>query len=101
MVIPEPQTAGPAGPALPVATLAAAPPRQSHLGAVVEQILAAIRHSLPEGTALPDDVWQRPHRVILWLLWLHAVGIVLFGLLAGFGLPHSLVEGTPVAIAAL
>jgi PAS domain S-box-containing protein len=71
------------------------------LGAECRRILAAIRHSLPEGNSLPADVWQRRHRVILWLLWLHAIGIMAWGLGGGYGLPHSLFEASAVAAAAL
>jgi hypothetical protein len=71
------------------------------LGAECRRILAAIRYSLPEGNSLPDDVWQRRHRVILWLLWLHAVGIFVYGLAAGYGPLHSLLEASPIVAAAL
>jgi two-component system, cell cycle sensor histidine kinase and response regulator CckA len=75
--------------------------RPFDLGASCQHALAEIRHSLPEGNSLPDDVWQRRHRVILWLLWLHAVGIVVYGVAAGFGLPHSVLETAPIVAAAL
>jgi hypothetical protein len=71
------------------------------LGATCKHLLAEIRHSLPEGNSLPDDVWQRRHHVILWLLWLHVLGLMVWGLIAGFGLPHSLLEASAVAVAAL
>ncbi|HET9221300.1 MAG TPA: histidine kinase dimerization/phospho-acceptor domain-containing protein, partial [Roseiflexaceae bacterium] len=40
-----------------------------------------IRSRLPEGRPLPAAVWERRHRGILILLWLHAIGIVGFGIL--------------------
>ena len=40
-----------------------------------------IRSRLPEGRPLPAPVWERRHRGILILLWLHALGIVCFGVL--------------------
>jgi diguanylate cyclase (GGDEF)-like protein/PAS domain S-box-containing protein len=47
---------------------------------------------------LPRDAWQPRHRVILWLLWLHAIGIFAFGLFVGVGPIHSLIEGSAVAL---
>src|SRR5262245_41271139 len=44
-----------------------------------------IRSRLPEGRPLPTLVWERRHRGILILLWLHAIGIVCFGILANLG----------------
>jgi PAS domain S-box-containing protein len=41
-----------------------------------------IRSRLPEGRPLPPVVGERRHRGILILLWLHAIGIVCFGVLA-------------------
>jgi PAS domain S-box-containing protein len=40
-----------------------------------------IRARLPEGRPLPTQVWERRHRGILILLWLHVFGIACFGLL--------------------
>ena len=56
---------------------------------------------LPRGRLLPDPLWFRRHRWIVWLLGAHAVGLTAFALLRGFSLPHSLVEGSMVAGAAL
>jgi PAS domain S-box-containing protein len=68
-------------------------PRLLHL---VQQI----RSSLPEGRPLPDAIWHRRHRAIVVLLWLHALDLLCFGLLMGFGLVHSLTEAGLVALAA-
>src|SRR5688572_25674139 len=68
--------------------------------AVVLRLLDYVQHALPTGRPLPDAVWQRRHQVILALLWLHAIGIACFGLIAGQGLAHSLGEGAVVAGAA-
>jgi diguanylate cyclase (GGDEF)-like protein len=56
---------------------------------------------LPRGRLLPDALWLRRHRWIVYLLWFHAVGLTAFALLQGFGLRHSLLEGALVAAAAL
>lgn len=55
---------------------------------------------LPRGRQLPDDVWRRRHRGIVILLWAHAIGIVLFGIIAGASADHSAVEGALVALGA-
>ena len=59
------------------------------------------RRLLPEGRPLPNEVWQRRHRVILVLLWLHAVGLVAFSMARGNGIVHSLAEGAVVAASAV
>jgi PAS domain S-box-containing protein len=69
-------------------------------GAVFAQVLNEIRHALPAGRPLPDDVWRRRHRFILALLWLHAIGITAYGMIVGFGLIHSTAEGAVVGGAA-
>jgi PAS domain S-box-containing protein len=58
-------------------------------------------NALPRGRMLPEDVWERRHRGILTLLWLHVVGIPLFGIVQGYGVGHSLFEGSLIAAPAL
>jgi hypothetical protein len=69
---------------------------QGHAARLVE----LVRRSLPGGSSLPEDKWRRVHRVVLVLLWAHVVGIPLFALDRGNGLLHSLLEASPVALAA-
>jgi diguanylate cyclase (GGDEF)-like protein len=40
---------------------------------------------LPKGRLLPDHLWQRRHRAITVLLWLHVPALALFGLARGMG----------------
>lgn len=68
---------------------------------VVDRVVQAIRAALPEGRPLPEDVWRRRHQFILWLLWLQAVAIALYALVAGYGIVHSLLEGGAVAAMAV
>jgi PAS domain S-box-containing protein len=68
---------------------------------VHRSFIAHIRAALPEGRPLPEATWQARHRGILILLWLHAIGIAAFGLLAGYGFIHSVTEGSVVAVATL
>jgi PAS domain S-box-containing protein len=67
----------------------------------IMRLVNRIRYSLPEGRPLPDALWHQRHRGIVILLWLHALGLIGFGLIMGSGLIHSLFEGGLVALAAL
>ena len=60
-----------------------------------------LRRVLPQGRPLPDSVWAQRHRAILALLWLHAVGLAIFGLVRGKGVDHALVEGGALALIAV
>jgi diguanylate cyclase (GGDEF)-like protein len=60
----------------------------------------ALRSVLPVGRGLPDDVWNRRHRGILRLLWLHVPVIVVASLLRN-GLGRIALEILPVAAAAV
>jgi PAS domain S-box-containing protein len=75
--------------------------QRNRTGAALAHLVSEIRHALPEGRALPNDVWQRRHAFILALLWLHAIGIACYGLIVGVGPLHSLAEGGVVAATAI
>jgi diguanylate cyclase (GGDEF)-like protein/PAS domain S-box-containing protein len=62
-----------------------------------EGIVARLRHALPQGQTLPDEVFRRRHRALLILLWAHAVGLALFGIAQGYGVVHGIQEGLIVA----
>src|SRR3954451_3667533 len=53
--------------------------------------------ALPSGKTLPPDVWQRRHRAMTVLVWLHAVGLPLYGLTRGYPLWHVALDGSPIA----
>jgi diguanylate cyclase (GGDEF)-like protein len=55
---------------------------------------------LPSGRPLPDELWNRRHRVIVVVLWLHAIGLAAFGLLMGQELLHVLAEVALIVLAA-
>jgi hypothetical protein len=42
------------------------------------------RGLLPSGQLLTPEVWARRHRGIVWLLWLHVVGIAVYALPAAY-----------------
>jgi len=69
--------------------------------AVWLQRLDALRVWLPVGGTLSHAAWLQRHRVIVALLWAHAVGLALFGMFAGYGLAHSGGEALFIVAAAI
>jgi diguanylate cyclase (GGDEF)-like protein len=59
--------------------------------------LAAARAWLPQGQMLPEHILRRRHHTIVWLLWIHVVGLTIFGLVMGQTVPHMALEGTLMA----
>ena len=57
-----------------------------------------LRNALPTGRSLPEQSWIGRHRAILILLWLHVPLVVVYGVIEGNGLPHSIVEATVIAL---
>ena len=67
----------------------------------VHKVAPTIRAVLPEGGALPNEIWQRRHRGIVVLLCVHVVAIPIYGFVRDAGLAHAIMEGSVVAAAAL
>lgn len=67
----------------------------------MSRLIDLVRRTLPVGGTLSEDSWQRRHRGIIVLLWLHAIGVMVFGLLTGAGLVHSVAEGGALIFFAL
>jgi diguanylate cyclase (GGDEF)-like protein/PAS domain S-box-containing protein len=63
--------------------------------------MSRLRDLLPKGQTLPDDSWEQRHRWMVNLLWFHAAGLLVFSLLQGYPLWHSLLDAAPVAGAAI
>jgi diguanylate cyclase (GGDEF)-like protein len=61
----------------------------------------AARAKLPEGGSLPNEIWERRHRGIVALLWLHVAGIPVYGLILGVEPAHLVMEASIVAVATL
>ncbi len=59
-----------------------------------------VRDTLPHGNLLPAEAWQRRHRAILVVLWLHVPLLLGVGVLTGHGLVHSSGESFLVALLA-
>ena len=60
-----------------------------------------LRGWVPQGSALPEEVWAQRHRGIVALLWLHAPGVFIFALTRHVPLPHAAFEGCVVVTFAL
>jgi diguanylate cyclase (GGDEF)-like protein/PAS domain S-box-containing protein len=58
--------------------------------------LIRLRDALPAGKTLPPDVWQRRHRAMVVLVWLHAVGLLIYGLARGYPLWHMGIDTLPI-----
>ena len=65
--------------------------------AAVGRSLDRLRASLPTGKTLPPEIWQRRHRGMVWLVWLHVVGLFVYGLLRGYPAWHMCVDTFPIA----
>jgi diguanylate cyclase len=59
-------------------------------------IIGRLRAALPEGHAIAEEVWQRRHRGMLWLLALHVPIIVVYAMMTGKGVVHGLIETIPI-----
>jgi signal transduction histidine kinase/ActR/RegA family two-component response regulator len=64
---------------------------------VFDAAIRGIKMLVPEGVPLPEGAWQRRHRAVLVLLWIHAATIFAVSLIGGNGLVHSLGECAIVA----
>ena len=64
----------------------------------LRRLATLARTGLPQGGSLPEEVWRRRHRAILFLLWGHVLGVPVFALIRGYSPFHSLVEGGGVVI---
>jgi diguanylate cyclase (GGDEF)-like protein len=60
-----------------------------------------LRVVLPHGSPLAEEIWERRHRGMVVLLWLHAAGAAVFGVVRGVALWHSVAEGAILAVCAL
>ena len=52
---------------------------------------------LPKGQSLPETVWRVRHRTLQHLLRAHVVGIFIYALIQGNGVPHAIVEAGIIA----
>jgi PAS domain S-box-containing protein len=55
-------------------------------------MLNRLRAWLPQGRTLPEEVWERRHRVLLGLLWANAAGLFVYGIVQGYGVRHTFID---------
>jgi diguanylate cyclase (GGDEF)-like protein len=61
-------------------------------GSPFARALQAIQYWLPQGQMLPEHILRRRHHTIVWLMWLHVVGLTTFGLFQGQPVGHMAFE---------
>jgi signal transduction histidine kinase len=64
-------------------------------------LIERLRAAFPRGGAISAELWEQRHRLILILLYVHAVGIACLGIIEGRGIEESLLQAAVVAGAAL
>jgi len=72
--------------------------RTDRPGSRYAHLVERLRRTIPEGLALPVEVWRARHRIIVRLLYVQSAGFFVFALARGFGVGHSLVESLPIAL---
>jgi diguanylate cyclase (GGDEF)-like protein/PAS domain S-box-containing protein len=60
--------------------------------------IARLHAWLPTGSTLPPELWRRRHGWMLRVLWAHAAGLFVWGLLLGHPLWHATVDAGPIAV---
>jgi diguanylate cyclase (GGDEF)-like protein/PAS domain S-box-containing protein len=60
--------------------------------AAFEHVSKRARWLLPSGNTLAKRDWAARHRVLQWILWLHAIALFALGLAHGYGLAHSVAD---------
>src|SRR5687768_209645 len=60
--------------------------------------LAGLRSYLPEGRELPESEWRSRHKVILYTVWAHAVGLTIFGIYQDWAPLTVFAEGLLIAL---
>ncbi|HJR44530.1 MAG TPA: PAS domain S-box protein, partial [Actinomycetota bacterium] len=80
---------------------AGAPPRTtSSTDRRMARLVNGVKRTLPQGIPLAEDIWATRHRALLVILWLHAVAIPGYAVARGYGLLHSLFEGSLIILPA-
>ena len=59
------------------------------------------RAALPTGAPIGDEMFEARHRAVIALLWLHAVGLGVYGLTLGYAATHLALELAAIVVAAV
>jgi diguanylate cyclase (GGDEF)-like protein/PAS domain S-box-containing protein len=68
-------------------------------GPALSAPVAAIKRALPRGKTLPEDAWERRHKAMLSILWVHVPALFIFARARGYTVAGSLDPVIPVALA--
>src|ERR1700693_3707496 len=71
------------------------------IGSRARELWSRVVAKLPRGQTLPDQEWAGRHRAMLWILWLHVVGLPVFLFCQGFGIWGSIGPALPLVVAAI
>jgi hypothetical protein len=63
--------------------------------------MRSVVNALPRLAGLPDELWERRHRGIVAVLWLHVPALAAYGLLDGRSATHMLIDLSPLVVMAL
>jgi methyl-accepting chemotaxis protein len=63
--------------------------------------MRSLVNALPRLAGIPDKLWERRHRGIVMVLWLHVPALAAYGLLDGRTVTHMLIDLSPLIITAL
>jgi methyl-accepting chemotaxis protein len=63
--------------------------------------MRSLVNALPRLAGLPDELWERRHRGIVVVLWLHVPALAAYGLLDGRSVTHMLIDLSPLVVMAL
>jgi diguanylate cyclase (GGDEF)-like protein len=65
------------------------------------RLIQSIHQWLPRGQMLPEHILRRRHHTIVWLMWMHVVGLTAFGLFQGQPVTHMAFECALLTLPAL
>ena len=69
--------------------------------APLRQYVIRLWHDLPQGHSLDCQEWARRHRGIVYLMWLHAIGLPTFGLMTTHHVLLGVIGGVVLAVLAI
>jgi diguanylate cyclase (GGDEF)-like protein/PAS domain S-box-containing protein len=70
----------------------------SSAGSESSSALTRLRDTLPAGKTLPPEIWQRRHRVLVTLVWLHVAGLWIYGIARGYPVYHAGLDVLPIVV---
>ncbi len=59
---------------------------------------STIRDHIPDGSAISDEEFERRHRIITWILAIHAPVLFVIGLVGGYEPWHAALESAPALV---